>query len=537
MKKLVLLGIFLAWFSGLNAQNTSLDLDFSDPAHANRFNFIFDTGGELTKTVANGEMKLVLNKKEWHFFQVWVSPFAFIQNPYLNFRIKTDKPTPIRIWLTQTDKVEKTIFEETIQPGTEFQTIARTIESVAPLTTNIEQLNIDIGGYQVPPAVFSANVVFDHFKVGEAAKPLTEVYGTGYSEDFSGDLFAGWLPGEGYGVSKSGQALQMTVSRSVPVKDNELPKLPSLSFAGKVLNIKDNPFINFDINGNKPFSFFVILIDNNKVKKEYPVRVVPTGAFQQVSINFASQTGIDLSKIEKIYFDFNRDGFAFNASALVDNLRIGQGAGNLPGMDAVADKKFYKNSGAREIKLTHILNAGAVTATGAASLVDGLAVTPVAGGNATLKFTPKAGAVGTEPITLTVQGATGFANNTYKFNLTLEDNLPPTLNAIAAVQSEAKLPVAVKLTGISDGNGTVQQALTFTVTSSDPKVIAGKVVYDGESPTATLELNPLQKGTATVTVTVKDAGDGTNSKSVSFTATVNNTLNKAPTVAAVKDLE
>ncbi|HEX8529937.1 MAG TPA: hypothetical protein VF646_07930, partial [Cytophagales bacterium] len=539
MKKLVLLGIFLSWFSGLKAQtvNTSLDLDFSDPAHANRFNFIFDTGGELTKTVANGEMKLVLNKKEWHFFQVWVSPFAFIQNPYLNFRIKTDKATPIRIWVNQGGGVEKTIFDETIQPGADFQTIARTIESVAPLTANINEINIDIGGYQVPPAIFSATVVFDHFKVGEAAKPLTEVYGTGYSEDFSGDLFAGWLPGEGYGVSKEGQALRMTVNRSVPVKDNELPKLPSLSFAGKVLNIKDNPFLNLDINGTQPFTFFVILLDNNKVKKEYPVRVVPTGAFQPLSVNLAGQPGIDLSKIEKIYFDFNRDGFAFSASALVDNLRIGQGAGNLPILDAVADKKFYKNSGAREIKLTHILNASAVTAAGAASLVDGLTVTPVAGGNATLKFTPKAGAVGTEEVTLTVQGATGFANNTYKFKLTLEDNLPPTLNAIANVQSEAKLPLAVKLTGVSDGNATVQQALSFTVTASDPKVISGKVVYDGESPTATLQLSPLQKGTATVTVTVKDAGDGNNSRSVSFTATVNNTLNKAPTVAAVKDLE
>ncbi|MBD0258908.1 MAG: T9SS type A sorting domain-containing protein, partial [Cytophagales bacterium] len=55
--------------------------------------------------------------------------------------------------------------------------------------------------------------------------------------------------------------------------------------------------------------------------------------------------------------------------------------------------------------------------------------------------------------------------------------------------------------------------------------------------TATLQLNPLQKGTATLTVKVKDAGDGNNSKSVAFNAVVNNTLNKAPTIAAVKDLE
>ena len=85
MKKLftLFIGLLSAFFSFAQPSN-SLDLHFSDPAQADRFNFIFDSGGEVVKSVTNGEMKIVLNKKEWHFFQVWVNPFDFINNPYIH---------------------------------------------------------------------------------------------------------------------------------------------------------------------------------------------------------------------------------------------------------------------------------------------------------------------------------------------------------------------------------------------------------------------------------------------------------------------
>src|ERR671922_2821860 len=113
MKKLYALFIACLTIVGSNAQENSLNLDFTNPADADRFNFIFDTGGEVVKTVTNGEMKIVLNKKEWHFFQVWVNPFDFINNPYIHFKIKADQPTPLRIWVKQADGPELTLYDNT----------------------------------------------------------------------------------------------------------------------------------------------------------------------------------------------------------------------------------------------------------------------------------------------------------------------------------------------------------------------------------------------------------------------------------------
>ena len=56
MKKLYALFIACLSVLSINAQENSLNLDFSDPAHADRFNFIFDSGGEVVKTVTNGEI-------------------------------------------------------------------------------------------------------------------------------------------------------------------------------------------------------------------------------------------------------------------------------------------------------------------------------------------------------------------------------------------------------------------------------------------------------------------------------------------------
>src|SRR5688572_20443842 len=155
MRNFFTLCIFLWTVTGLRAQE-GLDLDFSDPAHASRFSFIVDSGGELIeKSVSNGEMKITLNKKEWHFFQIWVDPLDFVNNPSVSFRMKADQPTPIRIWVKQADEEELTIFEQTVEPSDDYQTFNYRIDNVAPLTTTVQEVGVDIGGYQVPPATFS----------------------------------------------------------------------------------------------------------------------------------------------------------------------------------------------------------------------------------------------------------------------------------------------------------------------------------------------------------------------------------------------
>jgi O-glycosyl hydrolase len=515
----------------------SLNLDFSEAAQADRLNFIFDTGGELVKSVTNGELKLVLNKKEWHFFQVWINPFEFIKNPYLRFTIRADQNTPVRIWLNQAGGIaEKEIFNQVIPAGTSYQTIQVKVDNVAPLSGYLQELNIDIGGYQPPPNVFSGTVYFDELLLGEAARPATEVYGTSYHEDFSGPLFAGWTSGEGYELSKDGDALKFDVNRSTPVSDAQIGKLPYIHFEGKVLNVQNNPYINLQIRGTDPFTLSVIPIDNSNQKKEHTIRIVPTGNYQTISFDLSSIPGIDLSKIERVAFDFNRQGFAFESDIWINEIRIGEAAANLAVMDAIGDKKYYKNSGTKQVLLTNIKNAAAVIAEGNA-LIENVSVSPIENGSSTLQFTLKANATGTEPIVLQLQGNSGYAENSYSFNLSIEDNLPPTLDAIASLQAKTKDLIKIPLTGISDGNIAVEQPLSFTVRSANKNIVTGEVIYEGEGADAVLYLLTKKKGNTVVDVILKDNGQGTDFTRQSFNIEIYESLNGAPAIDPVNNIE
>lgn len=517
--------------------SNSLSLDFSDAAQGDRLNFIFDTGGELVKSVSNGELKLVLNKKEWHFFQVWINPFEFIKNPYLRFTIKADQATPIRMWLNQVGGVaEKEVFNQVVPAGSSYQTFQIKIDNVAPLSGYLQELNIDIGGFQPPPAVFSGTVYFDELLLGEAAKPVTEVFGTSYLEDFSAPLFAGWTAGEGYALSRDGNALKFDVNRSTPVTDAQIGKLPNLNFEGKVLNVQDHPYLNLDIRGTEPFTLSIIPIDNNNQKKEHSIRVVPTGNYQTVSFDLSAIPGLDLSKIERIAFDFNRQGFAFESDIWIDKISIGEVAANLAVMDAIGDKKYYKNSGMKQILLTNIKNADSIITEGNA-LIENVTVSAIANGTATLQFTLKADATGAAPLSLQLQGNSGYDNNNYSFNLSVENNLPPTLNAIANQEAKTTSLVKIPLTGITDGNIAIEQPLSFTVRSGNKNIVTGEVVYEGEGNDAVLYLLTKKKGNAAVHVKVKDNGQGNDSIVQSFNIAVYQSLNGSPSIDPVENLE
>jgi len=524
---------------GEAAQPTSsLSLDFSTPADLDRLNFITDDGGEFVKSLDNGAAKLVVNKREWHFIQVWVDPLEFIPAPFLSFRMKADQPTPLRIWVNQQGgTVEKELFNQTIPAGTEFVTYQVKIDDPTPLTGYLQELSIDIGGYQVNPARFAGTVYLDDLKLGEAARPATEVYGIGYKEDFSSPLYAGWTNGDGYSLTGTDGKLQLNVARSVSIPDAQISKLPSLSFQGKVIDLSAHPFANLSVKAADPFVLSVIPVDNLNQKKEFKIRVVPSAGYQTVSFDLSSLPGVDLSKIEKIYFDVNRLGFAVNATVFIDELSLGDQAANLPTMDAVADKSYYKNDGTKSILLTNVKYAASLSATTTGRVTSEVTTEPVTDGQSKLNFNIRPDTSGTDTVTILLKGGEGYADNTYTFLLKVEDNLPPTIDSITNIEAKVNKLVTIDLKGLSDGNAMKEQGLDFTVSSSNPKIVFGKVLYKGEGPFATLYLYPLKKGKAEVKLTVKDRGKGQNTRTRIFSVNVYQSLNAAPTIDSLPNQE
>ena len=125
-------------------------------------------------------------------------------------------------------------------------------------------------------------------------------------------------------------------------------------------------------------------------------------------------------------------------------------------------------------------------------------------------------------------------------------NTPPTLDAITDMSiAEDAAAQTVNLTGITAGADEVQ-ALKVTATSGNTGLILDPTVsYTSANPTGTLAFTPLadQTGTATITVTVEDAGlDNdltTTADNATFSRTfdvVVNPVNDDPTLDAISDL-
>ena len=141
-------------------------------------------------------------------------------------------------------------------------------------------------------------------------------------------------------------------------------------------------------------------------------------------------------------------------------------------------------------------------------------VPPTIAANGSVSFTPLAGAGGTATITVVAQDNGGTANGgvdlsvPQTFTITVLNNNPPTIDPVNDVTiNEHSGPQMVSLTGITAG-GEVQ-ALSVTAVSNNPALIPNpSIAYTSPSSTGTLVYASVlnQVGTATITITVRDAG-------------------------------
>jgi hypothetical protein len=236
-------------------------------------------------------------------------------------------------------------------------------------------------------------------------------------------------------------------------------------------------------------------------------------------------------------------------------------AGNkAPTLDPIADPApIVPSSGQQTINLSGITaGQGETQNITVSASSDNAALVPdptvhytSAGATGTLTYTPLAGAQGTATITVTVKDDGGTANGgvdttvrTFKVRVAPHVNQPPTITPIA--DPAPILPGAgqqtVTLTGISGGPDETQ-TVTITATSSNPALLPNpQVNYTSPNSTGTLTYTPVPgaKGSATITVTLKDDGGtangGTDTTVVTFSVAVGLTAQQVYVQHLIEDV-
>lgn len=382
--------------------------------------------------------------------------------------------------------------------------------------------------------------------------------GTGYFQDFNTDVVppgVSSLPGHSFSMVDS--SLRVSASRSQRWYGADYN-------IGAVVDISDNPYLNVKIRTETDFMLEAFLIDfsgkgyaielvgdqylyNELVAGENYFdqnRIYKGDEFIDVLFDFsdADPDILDLTRITQIKFVGNGTSLSFEGVYMIDELALGDQAKPLSYIGQIPDQSYYINTpGTRKVLIPEIKNTESIHVTGAGSLIENVSVDeitydshtengrPVTYGHTWLNFSLKSDAVGSQTVTLTSVGETGFDNNTSMFQLTVSANLPPEIDPIDSVVTSVNTENTILLSGISDGDRDMEQSITITAGSNNASVIdAVEVDYSNNGKYGKISFTPKAAGEASITVTVSDEENA--ETDISFKVNAFNSLNAVPVI-------
>lgn len=360
---------------------------------------------------------------------------------------------------------------------------------------------------------------------------------TSYSDDFSGELDETiWISQQGHNHSIEDGQLKISVN-----KKEETEKF-RISFEDSPLNIDDNPVMNFRIRANKAIK---LRFDFNLAGVVYTQRIsVPKSDLMvPYSVDLmGAGLDYDLTNLKFIDVYVNENAVSYSGALYVDDFVLGDGAvmhANIGGIDPPV---IYAGEESVKLLFKDITNASGISVSGAGSYIENVSASPVFesafSNTAYVMFDVQDGVEGDGTLSVTATGAGDYADNTLDIPLSVVTNMAPGIDQPEDIELEVGTTTPVHLTGLTDGDAGMDQALSLTATSSDQAVISdGDILIDYKkgSPYATLHLEATAEGSADITVEVDDGGDSNNTASVVFTADAWVNLNLPPVIDRVPD--
>ena len=353
---------------------------------------------------------------------------------------------------------------------------------------------------------------------------------TSYTDTFDGPgLNSRWASSANYTVAWDTGAMRVAMNKN--------DRWQGLYFSlGGQYNFSNNPVVNLKVRGDVPFILYVYFVDKNNKNILLGKRIHEVGRLQNVCYDLSTVTppsGFDMTAITAMIFTPNGNAKSLSGNLWLDDLKVGSTATRFANARSVPDLHYYTGATNLSFLVTDIENATSLTLS-ASSLLTNVILAPVSSGQSLLSFNCRPGAAGSEALTLTAHGAGAFADQSQTFTLTVHSNAPPTLNSVSNQNAEVGVPLPIRLSGISDGDTTAEQPLSFTAHSDNPTVLpdsALSVTHDPGNPYATLTLNAATAGTNVgVTLTVDDGQALNHTTSVTFLVNAYRHFNHAPTL-------
>jgi len=264
---------------------------------------------------------------------------------------------------------------------------------------------------------------------------------------------------------------------------------------GESLDISAQPIINIRMQSDIPFLLTFNIADNNGNKITREKKIYASESFVDYYFDFSGDYDCDRSQI----FEFNLvpNGNTFdplNGRMAVDYLKAGDEAQKIAAIGAVNKQLSFINSNGNTFQIFNIENTSEIVTSDSGSLIENLDINY---NNKRAKIDYDAGGtIGIDTISIIAMADSGYANNNLEIPIEIEGNYPPTMDTISDVSAVAGDTTTVQLSGISDGNSTVEQALSITATSNNQAVLPDSnisIIHEANASTALVQFVTIQE--------------------------------------------
>ncbi len=305
------------------------------------------------------------------------------------------------------------------------------------------------------------------------------------------------------------------------------------------LNLSEQPLVNIKMKSDFDFLLTAYLIDAYGRHQNVNLKVEASAVYVVYTIEF-SDKGISLNHIVELQFTPNGNTTdAVSGNIWIDELAAGNQAQPLASIAGLRQQVFYVNSKDNQIRFTGLHNARHLELDEEPGSITRFSFSSIDKQVASLRFDCRPNWTGSDTLKVNAVGMPGYGDNTIFVPLYVEDNNPPVIDPIEDVAIMAGDTTRIRLTGLSDGNVSVQQPLMISAHSNTPGALPdSQIVIDHQQGTtlADLVLMPIQAAEQIgVNLTLEDGGSGSNTTQTSFYVDCYQALNHSPTIDPVND--
>ena len=362
---------------------------------------------------------------------------------------------------------------------------------------------------------------------------LTFAQQTGFTDSFNDSIRASVE--NPFSLTQSNGILNISVNKPQSIK------WQGVEYSiGEAIDISENPFINIKLKSDDPLLLTIYIEDEYFANSTKEIRIYPSDYFVNYFIDFSGSTSANKSRITKLRFVPNGNSISeFQTHMYFDEISAGTDAVKYAGIGAIKSFNAFINSTSNKLNILDIKNTEKLTVSGAESALKNIIISQISNGIATLTFDCVKDFKGEEVLSVTAVGKNGYVNNTIDLPIFIEDNLPPEIDSVDNKIVTVGDTNNIILTGINDGNKTIEQQLVIKAFSNNQSALPDsnlRITYDNNLPVAKLTYVVTQQASdMEITITVDDQYSENNLSTTNFFVDSYTSLNNPPTIAAIKD--